>query len=95
MNAEQLRQQLVNAQYYLHTNGQLIFKPNGGVERESSFVVKVWQVLDHVRTPQDYTQFLREAREAGASADRINEIALVNDLDENNPGWQYQVYGGE
>ena len=83
----------MQGQYYLHTNGELIYKPNGGVERDSDFVVRVWVEADIGQTPQAFTRFLREARESGAKTERINELANKNKLELFVPSWREQVFG--
>lgn len=62
------------AQYYLHTNGDLIYKPNGGViVEEGGFVQQVWMVADIV-SPESYLEFLEEARKLGANQARIKTL---------------------
>lgn len=63
--------------YYLHTNGDLIYKPETGSThadiRESDFAVAMWPMDAGDR--ETAWQFLVEAKAAGVSADRISELA--------------------
>lgn len=79
-------------QYYLHTNGSLIYKPHGGVEHDSPFVKRVWEIND-MNTPQGYTTFLKEAWANGANRDEIERMINHNVLDQYIPDCREQIYG--
>lgn len=80
---------IVNGQYYLHTNGDLIYKRHGGVVVEpGGFVVQVWEMSYWASDPEKFTHFLRNAFKAGARVDRIVQIACLNNLDHWYPYWR-------
>lgn len=79
-------------EYYLHTNGSLIYKPAGGVELDSPFVVKVWRAESIGATPQDFVEFLAEAVERGANHGRVVELANHNHLDQYVADWRDRVF---
>lgn len=63
--------------YYLHTNGDLIFKNNlPGIEadiRESNFAVMSWPI--DIGDREDAWQILIEALACGANRDRVQDLA--------------------
>ncbi len=81
------------AEYYLHENGSLICKPNGGVQADSAFVKRLWAVPDICHTPQRFTEWLKEAYELGANCSDIERIANNNQLSKYIVEWEYQVFG--
>jgi len=82
-------------QYYLHENGNLIYKPNGGVQADSAFVRKVWQVSHISQTPHDFVSFLCVARGLGANKDDIFRLANKNNLSDFVSDWERKVFPGE
>lgn len=84
----------MEGEYYLHENGSLIYKPHGGVQRESAFVRRVWAVVEIAQTPDAFVEFLAEARSAGAREPEIVRLADHNKLDEYRPDWRQFVFGG-
>lgn len=88
MNNETVRR----AQFYLHTNGQIIAKPLGGVDENSDFVEKVWQAEDVVLTPEDFVNFLRDAFIAGATFEEIHRLASHHQLDVFHSNWEQVVF---
>lgn len=79
-------------EYYLHENGSLIYKPCGGVDLTSTFVKRLWSVNDFNKTPQDFTQWLKEAHAAGANKEEILRVANHNDLYRFVPNWEDLVF---
>lgn len=82
-------------QYYLHENGSLIYKPNGGVQTDSAFVRKVWQVSHISQNPHDFVSFLCVARGLGANKDDIFRLANKNNLSDFVSDWERKVFPGE
>ena len=82
-----------SAQYYLHTNGSLIFKPHGGVETDSDFVKKVWSGNVIGKSPQSFVIWIKEAFDLGATRADINRVALSANIDAYIPDWAVQVFG--
>ena len=75
--------------YYLHTNGDLIYKPAQVVNMDSSYfdspyVKKVWQVPLNFG---EVSKFLTDAKRQGAKSDRILDAAkfLKDKIDKENP----------
>lgn len=66
----------IEGYYYLHTNGDLIFKrDNDGVLgdfRESDFVRAFWPVI--IESRESAWDFLVEAASMGANKDRVNDL---------------------
>lgn len=60
-------------QVYLHTNGDLIYKPHGGVEFDSPFVKKVWP-CDTKNRANAWTIVL-EALALGCQIERARNLA--------------------
>ena len=87
-----MSEEMQRSQYYLHTNGTLIYKPLGGVDASSDFVVKVWRLSDVAPTPETFVDFLREAFVLGAYANEISRLADHNQLDDFYPDWKKQVF---
>lgn len=83
----------MRGQYYVHVNGDLIYKPHGGVEHDSPFVVSVWSVDQIGQSPQAFTHFLHEAYQLGAREEYISELAIKNNLGGFIPNWREQVFG--
>lgn len=54
-------------EYYLHTNGSLIYKMLGVNDPDSSFIVKIWNANEVTRSPTAFINFLKEALDLGAS----------------------------
>ena len=70
-----------NAEYYLHTNGFVIYKPWGIEDAESDFIVKIWNAKIIGQSPVTFLEFLREALKLGADPRRILELYNHNNLD--------------
>jgi hypothetical protein len=70
------------SEYYAHVNGDLIYKPHGGVDATSDFVVKVWSVPLISKSPKNYLAFLVDAFNHGVSRERILELARHQNLDD-------------
>lgn len=73
--------------YYLHTNGDLIWKQNtdSGQEadfRESDFVVNYWPI--DLKSRECYWTFLVEALASGANKERVFELAVKNGCTEED-----------
>lgn len=81
------------AEYYLHENGSLIFKPHGGVQCNSSFVKRVWNANFIGRTPDEFVSWLKEAFEAGAKKEEVERCANYNKLDNYVSDWRVKVFG--
>ena len=80
-----------NGQYYLHTNGELIYKPVGGIEHNSLFVRRVWEAEDISRTPSDFLAFLMDAHDLGAKRSEIERLAKHNRLNQFIPDWRQKI----
>ena len=63
------------AQYYLHTNGDLIFKPHGGVDVESDFVVQAWNANVIGESPGKFAMWLLDCYRMGAKQTEIKRLA--------------------
>lgn len=63
------------SEYYLHTNGMVIYKPHGDVESSSPFVRAVWNANVIGGTPETYLEWLKELKKLGARKSEI--IRLV------------------
>ncbi|MCB5464572.1 hypothetical protein [Vibrio lentus] len=83
---------IILSQFYLHTNGELIYKAIGGVDDKSTFVIKVWDVQD-LDSPEKFCDFLKEAHDLGVNWKRIKELADINDLEEFLEDWAKKVFG--
>lgn len=83
---------MVTGEYYLHTNGSLIYKPYGDVESGSPCVVRIWSAASIGQTPQTFIRFLRGALVCGASKSEVERLAKHNKLDTFAPQWREQVY---
>lgn len=79
--------ELIEGQYYLHANGDLIYKPGGGVDTSSTFVKHLWYVREISGSPQDFLSFLQTASNRGAKKTEIIRLAAHNDLNKYIPGW--------
>jgi hypothetical protein len=81
---------MITGYYYLHTNGELIYKPNSddGVVadmRESDFVRMLWPMDTDTR--EDAWRILIEALALGANKERVTTLAHkwnCNDEDADN-----------
>ena len=73
-----------NSQYYLHQNGKVIYKPHGGVDFSSPFVMHIWHAIDFAKGgPQSYVKWLGELKRLGAlqsEIDRLYKEAGVEDF---------------
>lgn len=63
---------------YLHTNGQLIRKPEFVYQSDpeyfsSPFIKKVWYINPQTWSIQEYIQMLQEAKDLGASKESLKE----------------------
>lgn len=72
-------------EFYLHENGDLIYKPQGGVDAESPFVKKIWFEENVSETPETFFDFLQEAMDAGARHSRVESIAKHSGILEFKP----------
>jgi len=70
------------SQYYLHTDGSVIYKPHGGIDRSSTFVKKTWNANNIGKTPKDFLEWLTEIADLGAKHDRIRDLWETNKLTE-------------
>ena len=70
------------SQYYLHTNGSVIYNPHGGVDVSSDFVVRAWNANTIGRTPKEFLLWLMEIADLGAAHERIRELWDKNELTE-------------
>ncbi|EHJ9981298.1 hypothetical protein KB976_000318 [Vibrio parahaemolyticus] len=95
MNTTAIQDAIKRSQYYLHTNGRIIFKPHGGVDATSDFVVEVWNGSDIGKSPVDFTYFLKEAWKLGADQSEIYRLAEHNDLDSFMSGWRDIIFDDE
>lgn len=87
-----------SGQYYLHSNGSLIYKPHGGVERDAhlgGFVVEVWKVDTVKYCPDTFLVFLSQAKHFGAKESEIERLAAQNKLSEYFPDWRNRLAKGE
>jgi|GEM_PF-1286921 hypothetical protein len=79
---------MIQGEYHLHENGNLIYKPHGDVDRDSHAVIEVWLASCIGRTPQSFCEWLKQAFELGANKERILELGNKNKLDEYIPEWK-------
>ncbi|ENC6709541.1 hypothetical protein ABKY54_004147 [Vibrio harveyi] len=82
-----------NAEYYLHENGSLICKPNGGVQHDSAFVKGVWNAYEIGSSPQKFVDWLKHVFELGANVSEIERLANNNNLNLYFSGWSHYVFG--
>lgn len=68
------------SQYYLHDNGELIYKPHGGVDSSSPFVRGVWSAWSFQQSAFHFLKFLLQAKCLGASASEIRRLHDFNNL---------------
>jgi hypothetical protein len=87
--------ELIDGQYYLHENGDLIYKPGGGVDTSSSFVKKMWHVKEISVSPQDFLSFLQNASNRGAKKTEIIRLAEHNCLSKYISGWDDDFFWQE
>ena len=73
--------------YYLHQNGELIFKKRDIDEEvlESSFVKEAWQLHEVGASPSSFLAFLLEAAELGALRERVEGLAATAELEKYIP----------
>jgi len=72
---------MIRGEYYLHTNGSLIYKTLGVDDPDSTFIVKIWQCSQIGKTPKDFLNFLYEAFDAGATKEECERLYNLNRLD--------------
>ncbi|MGD1335018.1 hypothetical protein ACP6H1_21625 [Vibrio harveyi] len=89
-----IKDAMKKSQYYLHESGKIIFKPLGGVDKKSDFVIEVWSGDKVGNSPVDFTYFLKEAKKLGAEDSEIYRLAENNDLDSFMSDWRGIVFGG-
>lgn len=78
--------------YYLHTNGDLIYKPMIPEDIwETPFAKKVWLVSDIGRSPEDFMLFLSDALSLKANPHRVEELYLFNQLHKYIPDELHKV----
>lgn len=73
-----------NAQYFLHENGSLTYTPLGGVS-EKPPVKRVWSAVQVTQSSKDFAAFLREAKQLGASQERLVDLFMKNRMWEQDP----------
>jgi len=79
--------------YYLHENGDLIYKPRGVPDaKESPCVKKVWVANAIGKSPKTFVMFLAEAFKLGAKKSEILRLAEHNRLDRFYPGWRAIIF---
>lgn len=66
--------------YYLHENGDLIWKKFEPEQESGGFVRQVWDMGTHAATRKEFIDFLKSARKAGANEARILELATKNGI---------------
>lgn len=81
------------SEYYLHTNGDVIYKPHGGVDASSDFVKKCWNVSIIGKSPNAFFSWLSELKYLGADEIRVRELANKNKLDKYIPYWEEIIFG--
>ena len=80
------------SQYYLHTNGEVIYKPRGGVEVEAGgFVKRVWNANFLAEGPVPYCDWLKELVDLGANKTRVLELGNIQHLDNYITDWKKVV----
>lgn len=72
------------AEYYLHTNKSLLYKPHGGVDVGSPFVIKKWSAKSIGQSPSHFLDFLLELKSLKADMVDVvnrfpNEIKYMQD----------------
>lgn len=82
-----------NSEFYLHTNGKIIFKPHGGVDVTSPLVVQCWKAVTIGQTPRDFSHWLRKVYKLGANKSEVIRLAEQNQLEKYSPKWREQVLG--
>ena len=73
------------AQYYLHTDGSVIFKPHGGVDTSSTFVRRMWYLSEVAPSPLTFAKWLLELYNLGAKHSEIRRLTNRNRLFEFVP----------
>ena len=73
------------SQYYLHANGMVIYKPHGGVDHSSDFVVQIWNANHIARDPASYSNWLLDLFKLGAPMSEIRRLAEAQKLLEFMP----------
>jgi hypothetical protein len=69
--------------YYLHENGNLIYKPHATYEdMDSSFVKHFWTTMEFGGTPERFVNSLKEAQQLGAKESEIIRLMEFNKIDE-------------
>ncbi len=79
----------MQAEYYLHENGSLICKPNGGVQADSAFVKGVWVAREIGASPARLVEWFQEVVKMGAKPSEVVRIAEHNKLGLHLPDWSY------
>ncbi len=82
----------MTAQYYLHTNGEMIYKPHGGVDYTSDFVKHVWEESEFAPTPFAYVKMMTQAYQLGANPERLHEMAERTQLRNYIEKWEEVVF---
>jgi len=80
--------------YYLHENGELIYKPHGVDPQDaadSTFVKHVWCCEEMAVSPHNFVNFLKDAYSRGANVTAITELAKNMKLKEFVPDWYVKV----
>lgn len=84
--------QELHGQYYLHSESRdLIYKPHGGVDETSDFVVRCWSVEVIGATPEKFLDWLKDAKRLGASTSAIKRLVEHNSLYEWIPDCRTQL----
>lgn len=77
----------MGGEYYLHTNGKLIWKTFPIDDRDSTFIVKIWSGDEISVSPQTYLAFLVEAKALGALDTEIINLAERQNLSTYIEDW--------
>lgn len=80
-----------NDQYYLHENGDMIYKPHGGVDVTSNFVKRLWESYEFRPSGSHFLNMLKEAHSLGARKDRLYEMAKSVKLEQFVSDWEDRV----
>lgn len=81
----------LDGEYYLHTNGNLIFKPNGGVDSDSDSVRAKWLLSEITIGPRSFLEWLHEVYTLGAKVKEIRRVAQASGLPELYRNWEDEV----
>lgn len=77
-----------SAQYYLHENGEIIYKPHGGVQKDSTSVKQIWQAKTIGVSPESYLNWLYELIMMDVDLKIVIELALQQPLEQYIPNYK-------